>query len=396
MVCRGSIAALSLLVGCTGSGGPAGWVGTIDTLSDGRVVVTNPQTESWDSAGRWRIVEEIRIGSDDGDSPEVFGRIGALATDSVGRIWVFEAQDQVIKVFDRSGKFVRSVGRRGGGPGEFANAAGIEALPDGRMVVFDHQNARVSWFDSAGKFLSSVKLSGGIQVFPWPGRLDRYGFLHDIASASRGVRPGTFGLALVRYDQTMVPLDTVVMPQWQGTSNTFDLDMSGGGSIRASVPYSEGQLSRLGPDGTVWAVLTGSYELLQINREGDTARLVTKPFTPVPVTDLEKDTAIARLKWFTDQGGKVDRGRIPNTKPIVQDFIVADDGYLWIQKATADTSLNGRRFDLFDPEGRFLGEVSIPFVMSLSPRPKVTSEFLIATTQDEDGIPYVVRARIIR
>lgn len=365
----------------------------MDTLPTGRVVVTNPAAGIWDSTSRWRVVEEVRIGAEEGDGPEVFGRLGAMATDPAGRIWVMESKEQVLKVFDATGAFVRAIGRKGGGPGEFANVAGVAALPDGRMLTLDHQNARISWFDTAGTFLSSLPVSAGYQVFPWPGRVLGDGSFYDISLAPAG----RSGMALVRYDTTLTPVDTLLPPVWQGETNSFRLSGPGGQvRILSDVPYSPGLLWRLGPDGTIWFVHTGDYEFFHLARNGDTTRKVTKPHEVVPVTSADKDRAVANLAWFTNQGGKVDRGRIPDTKPAVQDFAVTEDGYLWVQATTADTTRNGRIFDIFDPEGRFLGVVELPFRLNLSPRPVIGSERLIGVTQNEDGVQFLVRARIER
>jgi hypothetical protein len=142
--------------------------------------------------------------------------------------------------------------------------------------------------------------------------------------------------------------------------------------------------------------MTGTYEMVRQSGRGDTLRMVTKPFATVAVTGEEKDSAVAQLKWFTDQGGKVDRGRIPDTKPAVQGLLVADDGYLWVNAVRADTSDANRVFEIFDPDGRYLGNLRLPFAMQPSPTPLIGRDRIIAVTQDEFGVPYIVRARIVR
>lgn len=386
---------LGLLAACSGSREAGkGWAGTLDTLPSGRVVVTNPEGEAWDSTTRWRVVEEVRIGAEEGNGPEVFGGLGAMMTDLGGRIWVLEQQEQVLKVFEADGRFVRTVGRKGRGPGELANVAGLGLLPDGRVLVVDPQNARISLFDTAGTFLSSQPVSARYQVYPWPGRVLPDGSIYHVALGKRGSWSGTI---LVRYDSTMTPLDTLFPPRWQGEVNEFRLvDAGGARQITVDVPFSPGLQWNLAPDGTLWFVHTGTYELFQVSPTGDTIRVVTKPFTPVPVTGVERDTALARLEGFTKQGGKVDAGRIPGTKPPVWNFTVAEDGYLWVEATPRDTARTGREFDIFDPEGRYLGVVQLPFRLSRGSRIVVGGNLLIGETQNEDGVPFLVKARIER
>jgi hypothetical protein len=258
-------------------------------------------------------------------------------------------------------------------------------------MVVDLEGARISVFDTAGTFLRGIPLSGGFVIIPWPGGIDSLGYFYNAVP-----RPisGGFEWALVKYDSVMTPLDTLIPPRWM-RPELFE-HRSGGGSLRASVPFAPALRWQLTRQGDIWFIHTGSYELFRQAAKGDTIRMVTKPFDVVPVTSAEKDTALARLRWFTDQGGKVDRGRIPDTKPGVEWFRVAEDGYLWVNAVQADTGAQRRVFEILDPEGRFLGEVRLPFPLMSYPAPILRRDHLIGVTQDDAGVPYIVRARIER
>ena len=383
-------ALVGLLAACAGEAGPE-WAGTIDTLPGGQVVVTNPETGVWSDTLPWQVVEELRIGAEDGEGPEVFGRIGVLLEDAGGRIWALESTEQQFKVFDATGRFIRTVGRKGGGPGEMRQAAGAALQGRDQVLVVDMSGARISRFDTAGTYLEGYPISGGFQTYPWPGRVDRAGRLYNVIPYSRGE---DFQVAMVRYDSTMTPTDTILPPRWNsGLNFTHRTD---GGSMSASITHAPSLRWQLTQDGDFWSIRTDSYTLVRQAGNGDTLRLVTKPFTPAGVSGEEKDSAIAGLKWFTDQGGKVDRSRIPDVKPAAQGFLVAEDGYLWVSPILADTTTLGRVFEIFDPEGRYLGRLRLPFPMQSSPAPRLLGDHLVAVTQDEMGVPYIVRARIVK
>ena len=53
-------------------------------------------------------------------------------------------------------------------------------------------------------------------------------------------------------------------------------------------------------------------------------------------------------------------------------------------------------FDVFDPEGRYLGEVRMLFLLSTSPAPVIRDGMIYGTVRDELDVPYVVRARVVR
>ena len=65
-----------------------------------------------------RLVEELRLGQIEGSGPDVFADIHDLAVDPEGRIYVVDVGWKEVRLFDRDGRFVRRLGREGGGPGE--------------------------------------------------------------------------------------------------------------------------------------------------------------------------------------------------------------------------------------------------------------------------------------
>jgi hypothetical protein len=386
-------ATLPLLVtlGCApAEGGPA-WRGQIDTLPSGTVVVTNPATGIWDSSTAWRVVEELRIGTMDGTGPELFGQINAVEMDRAGRIYVLEGQAQEIRVFDRDGTFIRTIGRKGGGPGEFNQPIGMAWSPAGELWVIDPQNNRISVIDTAGTFVTSHPAIGGWVYMPWPGGFDTAGAFYTYAPDLTR-RPG--GMYMVRHDTALNPVDSLQPPTFPGDQEFFEV-RSERGSMRTGVPFSPSIQWTLTTAGDFWAALTGPYELFRVSGKGDTLRRVTRAFDAVPVTSEDVDSAVTGLEWFTKQGGKVDRSRIPGVKPALRGLFVADDGHLWVAPTTPDRADNGYVFDIFDPDGRYLGRVRLPFNLSRYPPPMIRSGIVLGVTEDELEVPFVVRARIV-
>jgi len=71
-------------------------------------------------------------------------------------IYVVDAGSCRILVFDFEGKFLRAVGRKGQGPGEFATPTGMCLTDDGGFAVADRDNNRIQHFGPDGKFSRSV------------------------------------------------------------------------------------------------------------------------------------------------------------------------------------------------------------------------------------------------
>jgi hypothetical protein len=162
-----------------------------------------------------------------------------------------------------------------------------------------------------------------------------------------------------------------------------------------SIPYTGGFEFHLSRAGTMWGLVQDEYRLVELSPGGDTLRVITREYTPLPVTESDMEAARERLADFIRNGGKVDWSKIPDTKPAAEDFFLDDEGYVWVETVVAHAD-QGRIFDVFDPEGRFLGTVTLPFALSMNPPPIVRQSVLYGVTEDELEVPYVVRARIVK
>jgi sugar lactone lactonase YvrE len=58
-----------------------------------------------------------------------------------------------ISVFDRTGKFLRIIGKAGTGPGEFRTPHALEFDSKGQLVIADRHNHRIQILTKAGKFI---------------------------------------------------------------------------------------------------------------------------------------------------------------------------------------------------------------------------------------------------
>ena len=365
------------------------WEGQIDSLSHGHVEVRNEGRGAWPETGAWRLTEELRIGTLDLEGPQNFGRISSLAVDDLGRFWVLESQASELRVFDPNGEYIRTVGRAGSGPGEFKRPVRVDVGPEGRIWVMDPQNARLSVFDSAGTYIEGLRVPGGFVIMPWPGGFNRDGQYYAPVVAFEP----EFRIALGRFDRTYTPLGTIQLPTDPVEREDFRIVSDGLTRVSAGVPFQGRLVWRLSSSGTVWALITDQYRLFELTADGDTLRALTKTYNPVGITSQEKTEALDGLRWFTDQGGKVDPSRMPDHKPAASSFFIDDEDHLWVARVTPYDA-EEQPFDVFSPTGQYLGTVVAPFKLQVSPIPFVRNGVLYGIVRDDMDVQYVVRARI--
>jgi len=98
-----------------------------------------------------------------GNPPEALTEPTDVATDPAnGDIYVAESHSNVedadlvgrISVFDKTGKFLRTIGKTGSGPGEFRTPHMIKFDSQGRLIVADRHNHRIQILTKDGKFVA--------------------------------------------------------------------------------------------------------------------------------------------------------------------------------------------------------------------------------------------------
>jgi sugar lactone lactonase YvrE len=95
-----------------------------------------------------------------GTGPGEFNFPTHLASDSQGRLYVTDSMNGRVQVLDAEGRSVAVVGKPGDSPGHFSRPKGVAADPLGRVYVIDALFDNVQIFDGAGAFLLNLGAAG--------------------------------------------------------------------------------------------------------------------------------------------------------------------------------------------------------------------------------------------
>jgi hypothetical protein len=365
----------------------------VDTLPGGRIVALSDGSGGWDSAGAWQIVEDVRITATNAPGAVPFSWINGFEADHLGRVYVSNFRSRQVMVFDSTGAFVRTISRQGKGPGELEEVSALAWDPQGRLVIADEGSGRFIVFDTSGKFVAEHERRrprGRINATT----TDPSGSLVELIAQWGDTEGRRF---LIRYDSALMPVDTIHLPPDPWDLYSFAHPKTGAVNSE-TVPFAGQPTLSLAPGPRVWIGRTSAYRLSQVNSKGDTMRIVERTgLSSVPVTPTEREAAIADLKWFTDMGGRADLSRVPNAKPRYVDFVVDDLGNLWVEP-TRETN-HAIIWEVFDPDGRYLGRVSAPFSLAESlsaPKALIRGDRIYAVVNDKDGGVAMALAHIVR
>lgn len=389
-----------LLAGCGKKGVPLA-VARVDTLHAGLIQVTSTQPTGWsDTAVAWKYRVTLKIQPEE-RSPGELLQPGNLSVDSWGRVYVADSKPAVIKVFDSTGAFLRTIGREGAGPGEFKVA--FIAVRGSHLVVQDPIQSRTSVFDTSGTFIRSWTSS----CCYWDDIIIDSSdviYLPSMSVPDSGKK--SRGSVFRRFKIDGTAIDTAWIPQRQDDEKRWTFS-SGSGTARrntmmASVPFSPTVVKALHPHGGFVIGWTGEYRIMRSLTGEDTTIVFARGWTPDPIPDeLRKkqvEDMVANAKDMVGEASARESARlsdIPTRSPAYQSLRVDLDGNIWARQLVGSDSVK-TRFDVFAPSGAWLGTLSLPISV-----PEYGGQFfghgvIYGVAEDNEGRPMIVRVNRVQ
>jgi hypothetical protein len=295
------------------------------------------------------------------------------ATDS-GAVLVLSSEEPTLRFFDRSGSIVWTAGRDGTGPGEYRLPIRA-ALGSREIQVVDMTLRRLTRLDTNGKFMSSVPLNGFASSVGTRGRSGEIAILLDDFR-------GTFTLQRwtgADSGKTVGPVPRSAAAQ-SGVLTIPSIAVSPGGQIAVLRDPNEYQIVLLSPSGET--VTQFGRDIPRVKR------------TPAEIAALERRRQAAAEKTRGERSQRGGSGAAPpirspasDLKPHVAiDGLRFDDsGRLWAKTMRGDERTTV--FDLFNAEGDYLGEVSVPVSVGVY---AIAGRWFVADAESPDGTPRIV------
>lgn len=369
------------------------------------------------------LEEEVRIGLREGEEHFMLGSVAALAVGPDGSIYAMDTSVPALRKYAPDGTYVATFGREGGGPGEYSGPdGGLAVLPDGRVVLRDPGNGRFQVYAADGTALATWPLLSGLHTSN-PLVVDTAGNLYSAAAIS--AEPGggfSSRWALVRYDtETGEAVDTVFAPTWSHDGTEFQLvaeRMTERGPARstATVPFTPRSTWAFSPLGHMVGGVSTDYVIDQFLVDGTVLRIerVHEPVRIDPDEKAEAESRVQRMMRGLQPNWRWNAAPIPDVKPPFTDVHVGLDGRLWVTvpqpgeripqneieapddpNAPLPTRWRARiAFDVFEPDGTYLGRVRAPHGFATLPRPVFRGDRVLAVVRDELDVQYIVRFRV--
>lgn len=114
------------------------------------------------------IAEELLVLGEDpaSSAEEIFGKVRSIRTDRRGDIFVADVGAMQVRIYDRTGRYLRSIGGRGRRPGRFMDIASFDVTAEDEVFVVDGLASRVSRFSPDGTLLSTSSFDQHSLLWP--------------------------------------------------------------------------------------------------------------------------------------------------------------------------------------------------------------------------------------
>lgn len=367
----------------------------------------------------WDAELDLRIGSVD-DPAYSLTWFRTMTVGSDGAMYTLHPQEQVVRKFSRDGAFIRFIGGRGEGPGEFQNVFTLGWVAD-TLWVLDGSGYRFNQFNPDGALLGSFSVpfqfaedrtSAGP---PRAAGLLLDGTLHGgSAVPSRLAADGTVTsrdrVLMTRHGEVTQMLPAVGLRN--STWAIRDPDSPDQWGMYTMQPFADGPLSDYVPGERAVIYLEreapetaddAGFHVLKLSFEGDTIWAKSLSFDPDPVSEAEVDSLIGEMAGWLGQRGMpgiaVGQARQwaaagfyrPDFRPGISAMVMGRDGSIWLSET-------GGRGDtvswlILDREGETVARVPLPEDLT----PMVADlEYVWGSERDELDVPYLARYRIVK
>lgn len=345
------------------------WKGTIEE-EDGVVVVKNPKEPIFNSEA-FELREDLIINSENLSEGILLELISSIRVDDDENLYLQDSKACKIKIFDKDGKFVREVGDRGQGPGEFQIPRFLQLISKNKMKIFDMGNKRITLFSLDGeiiKEISTARVPMGFLRLIMNSQGEFYG-------TTGAVKEDGFYKQIKKYDAELNRVQDIyeckMFPSKPGVYNMFQPEILFG---------------LLHNDMFVWGDYY-NYSLHVLDKDGNNIKTIQKECVPQRFSEADKTREIKEIQATRGQLSNR-KFNFPDEYPDFEHFLIDDEDRIYVRTFK---SLSGKReYHIYDSGGRYTANV----YLNIMPR-VIKKNRLYSIEEDLEGKQFIKRYKIL-
>lgn len=376
-------AALALLLACNPDSQPDPTTLTTDSAG---IRVTTTDAAGRDAGAVCSLADapDTRVASPSSGEWTIY-EVEDLDRQEDGRLVVVNRGSRELLMFSRDGEFLRAIGRRGEGPGEFVDPVELGVIAGDTLVVWDWGSGRLVLFGPDGSHGRTVRLQPPvINPTGHVGMLGRQGIAvgnHDVPSFHAEMTPQF--LQVLRYAWSGTLLDTLVTLPYGELARDPE-------SMRLSRPIFESR-GVFSTHADRLYTSDGETPEVRVHRGERLERILR--WEPGNLSVREEDVEAyraARLERAGDRAPAIrrslDSSPVKDAFPAVMEIQVDPQGRVWTRSfarpgATANEWLG------FAETGEFICSLSVPRALRVY---RFDATAVVGVHRDEMGVESIV------
>jgi hypothetical protein len=344
---------------------------------NGIKVVNNPDNPYFGELSL-NLEEDLLIGNEK-DQNYMFYRARDIKIDSHGNIYVLDAGNHRVQKFDKDGNYLQTIGRKGQGPGEFADI--YEMFIDNKNNLYVSGMRVIHVFNDRGEFTRNVVLP--ISQINFAVNTNGYFILSGFVASQKSQNYG-----VMISDQDGKILKNIA--EFPG----INIFQRGKSMLFLSHEYSPIlYFCPVNEKGVIYGC-SPEYKLFSLNQSGSVSLIIRKDESFHSISKKEKEKIVDKI---IAQGSKAPRDMIeeaanfPEYRPFFNGIMADDKGRIYVKKAQSVLD-EGKEteFDVLSNDGYYLYKIRLSFAPKNIKNGNIYSIF----TSEETGEVIIKRFKI--
>lgn len=339
----------------------AEWKGKIE-YEGGVTIVNNPKKPIY-KKNVLLLKEELTIGENEEKEEYRFSSLLFLDVNDQGDIYALDYEENHIKIFDKNGKYNKTFGGKGQGPGEMLSPSWFSLSNQNEIILVDING--ISFFSSEGEFLRKISSSifgRRVQFYNTDKNSNIYVYLKNSTMRRH---------ELQQFDSAQEFIKTIeVSPLQNSKRDGWNL-------------YYPELIFDIAPSDRIICGHNSKYEIRIYNISCDLVLKIVKKSKPVKVTKKDVEELLKELPTQLR-----DTVKMPKFYPHFGYFVSDDEGRIFVMTFEKVIESEGFYYwDVFDKEGKYFAKVIIP----TKGIPLFRNDKLYVIAETEEGFRFIKR-----
>ena len=338
--------------------------------------------------GRWDF-KKNKLWETESEGKDIIGLIQSVEISQEGKVYIIDEKNFKVCIYGKDGKFIKSFGTRGEGPGEIKEFYGGDQLHLSRSSLIIEDRSRIHYFTPEGNFKHTITI---------PSRLKARKFISDDVLISAPVtvnNPGKKGSEIIIYN--IKTKEEEVIASFKPFKKATNTQRSGGRTVTIGIVI--GNITPLMfisfHHNTLYYGMSSKYEISYLNlKSRNRGTFSLQDRRPHKVSDQFKENLKSELGDVpADMLKKIFDG-LPPRASFFENIIADDNGNLYVFVSNPDLK-HRKDIDIFNRKGEYIyaAQISIDAGSEITIA-GIKGDQLVLVIEDEEGNQKIAKYKI--